>query len=137
MVPEIGPLFDPNKNKSIAKYSGDLSLVKEQPIILTPLDYGIGKDVASFFAKNNLNINPLITTSTVLTAVNLTMSGMGVTFIPKILVDRYISDEKCVVYSLDKNELVADYILIFKKDYSLSELSIKLYTSFLNILNQS
>lgn len=36
--------------------------------------------VKNFFKKNNLELNTVLTTSTVPTAVNLAKSGMGATF---------------------------------------------------------
>ncbi|MGX7111959.1 LysR family transcriptional regulator [Gemella cuniculi] len=107
-------LFSP-KSSGITKFTKDYSLLSSEPMILTPLEYGIGKTIKQFFEKNNLELNTILTTSTIPTAVNFSKTSMGATFIPEAIIDDYI-DEKCNIYSFNKRDIKAEYVVIYRKN---------------------
>lgn len=105
-------------------------MAKELYLILTPLEYGIGKTIAQFYELHHMSLNQMITTSTVPTAASLSLSGMGATFVPQTLIHRYL-DKECNVYHFHKNKLFSEYIMIYKKDVELSGIALLLYKAFL------
>ncbi|MBU0279246.1 LysR family transcriptional regulator [Gemella sp. zg-1178] len=133
-APKSSKLYN-GKIKDITKFSKSLALLNNEPIILTPLQYGIGKMVENFFKKNNLELNTSITTSTVPTAVNLAKSGMGCTFIPENLINNYL-EEDATIYSFKKTDIKAEYIAIFRKNEQLPQITINLLNTILENLKK-
>lgn len=127
-IPKNHHLYNP-KIKNIAKFNKPLYTLNNEPIVITPEQYGIGHTLKIFFEKNNIELNTAITTSTVPTAVNLSKSGIGLTFIPETIVDKYI-DEDCNIYSFNKSDIKAEYVAIYRKNELLSEIT----TNLLNII---
>ncbi|EHI70063.1 LysR family transcriptional regulator [Streptococcus ictaluri] len=130
-VPKDSALFDVTNCGQISPFKQSLSLLENEPLILTPLEYGMGKTVARYYQKQHIKLNQVITTSTSPTAINLSLSGMGATFIPERLVSSYLDNKNCNIFRIDRLNLFAEYILIYSKDTSLSGPSIQLYNAFL------
>lgn len=114
----------------IIPFEYPISVLDNEPLILTPLEYGIGKTIAQFYELHHMSLNQMITTSTVPTAASLSLSGMGATFVPQTLIHRYL-DKECNVYHFHKNKLFSEYIMIYKKDVELSGIALLLYKAFL------
>lgn len=130
-VPSSSSLFNKNFCGQVHSFSQPLSLLEHEPLILTPLEYGMGKTVENYYKNQHIKLNQVITTSTSPTAISLSLSGMGSTFIPERLVAPYLSGQECNIFRIDKSKLIAEYILIYKKDTSLSGPSLQLYNAFL------
>lgn len=134
-APKSSKLYNGKLSGDITKFSKPLSLLNNEPIILTPLQYGIGKMVENFFKKNNLELNTVLTTSTFPTAVNLAKSGMGATFIPENLIGNYIHED-ATIYTFNKTDINAEYIAIFRKNEQLPQITTHLLTSILENLKK-
>lgn len=124
-------LFDPKYCGQISAFPYPLSLLENEPLILTPLEYGMGRTVQNYYHHNHIKMNQIITTSTSPTAISLALSGMGSTFIPERLVPPYLENEEANIFRIDKRLLIAEYILIYKKETSLSGPCLELYKAFL------
>lgn len=131
-VPKTSLLFQDKNCGKINAFKEPLDMLEKEPLILTPLEYGMGKTVKEYYKKHHINLNQVITTSTSPTAINLSLSGMGSTFIPERLIDPYIDSHDCNLFRIDKTTFFAEYILLYKKDASLTGPSLHLYNAFLN-----
>lgn len=47
------------------------------PLVVLPLNYGLGRIVEDFYQKNRLRQNVILTTNTVYTAIGLVRKGIG------------------------------------------------------------
>ncbi|ALB16467.1 TPA: LysR family transcriptional regulator [Streptococcus agalactiae] len=130
MIPTTSQLYNAEKRGQIIPFEYPISVLDNEPLILTPLEYGIGKTIAQFYELHHMSLNQMITTSTVPTAASLSLSGMGATFVPQTLIHRYL-DKECNVYHFHKNKLFSEYIMIYKKDVELSGIALLLYKAFL------
>ena len=132
MVSKESQFYKKENVGRISDFTSDTHLLEEEPIILTPVDYGIGKIVSQFYTKNNMLLKSLITTSTFPTAIKLAVSGMGLTFVPQILSEEYVNNESCNLFRLSKANLRSDYILIYRKNSNMEELTLRFFESFLS-----
>ncbi|EPF4505151.1 LysR family transcriptional regulator [Enterococcus faecalis] len=126
LVPQQSSLFSTQQAKKINTFHYSYNKLESEPLIITPLEYGLGSLIRSFYKKNHININPILTTSTVPTAINLSLAGMGSTYIPESLIETLPSDSSYNLYKLEDSSLFAEYILIYNKNKSLSLLTLKL-----------
>ncbi|WMB28827.1 LysR family transcriptional regulator substrate-binding protein [Streptococcus didelphis] len=132
LVPRESHLFSEKNVGFVHDFPYDISLLENESLILIPLEYDVGKTVATFYKEHHMTLNQIITTSTIPTAINLALTGLGASFIPEMLVKTYLHND-CNIYRLDKKKLQLEYILIYSKRDDLSGIALLLYQTILSL----
>lgn len=118
VVSEKSRLYRPSV-KGIQKFPYDLEILNDEPMILLSPELGLRRSLDEFFELNRLTPKVILTTTTIYTAISLTKTGMGSTFVP-ITGMVFSNFSNCNVYEFDKNILRSTFVLMYKKDRSLS-----------------
>ncbi|WP_283571863.1 LysR family transcriptional regulator [Streptococcus agalactiae] len=126
LVPQQSSLFSNQQAGKINYFHYSYNKLETEPIIITPLEYGLGNLICSFYKNHYININSILTTSTVPTDINLSLAGAGSTFIPESLISSLPSNKSYNLYKFEDTYLFAEYILIYNKNKNLSPITLKL-----------
>lgn len=118
LVSEKSRLYNPTL-KGIHKFPYDLQILNDEPMILLSPELGLRRLLDEFYELNHLKQKVMLTTSTIYTAIALTKAGMGSTFIPLTGMD-FSNFPNCNIYEFDKNILKSKFVLLYKKDRSLT-----------------
>lgn len=118
LVSEKSRLYNPTAT-GIQKFPYDLQILNDEPMIMLSPALGLRRLLDEFYAINHLTQKIVLTTSTIYTAIALTKTGMGSTFVPITGMD-FSNFSNCNVYEFDRTVLKSKFVLLYKKDRSLT-----------------
>ncbi|MDB6352998.1 LysR family transcriptional regulator [Trichococcus sp. K1Tr] len=118
LVSEKSRLYNPTAT-GIQKFPYDLQILNDEPMIMLSPALGLRRLLDEFYTINHLTQKIVLTTSTIYTAIALTKTGMGSTFVPITGMD-FSNFSNCNVYEFDRTVLKSKFVLLYKKDRSLT-----------------
>lgn len=118
LVSEKSRLYNPTAT-GIQKFPYDLQILNDEPMIMLSPALGLRRLLDEFYALNHLTQKIVLTTSTIYTAIALTKTGMGSTFVPITGMD-FSNFSNCNIYEFDRTVLKSKFVLLYKKDRSLT-----------------
>jgi len=128
IIPKSCELYEKNID-IIEKNAIDTRILLSQNLILTSKGSSIRSQIDQLLSVYKINPKILLESSDIRTARQLSMSNLGVTFVPESLKIE-VCPSQYNIYPLSKNELSLDFFIAYHKDRVLSELDQKLISSF-------
>lgn len=102
-------------------HHADIRVLAQQPFILTQPGQHITQYVESMISRNNVELNCLMRSSNVSTAINLAAAGLGFTFVPELGVrSRHFPSNDVTLFTLDTPPLTCTFAAVYKKSKYLS-----------------
>lgn len=99
----------------------DIRVLAQQPFILTQPGQHITQYIENMISRNNVELNCLMRTSNVSTAINLAAAGLGFTFVPELGVrSRYFPTNDVSLFTVDTPPLTCTFAAVYKKSKYLS-----------------
>lgn len=99
----------------------DIHALSSQPFILTQPGQHITEYVNEMLSRNHVELNCLLRTSNVTTAINLAASGLGFTFIPELGThSRFFPRDEVSLFTVSDPPLQCTLAAVYKKNFRVS-----------------
>lgn len=100
-----------------------VEILSQLPILMTKPGQNLTIQINYFLAKNQIEVNTLMTTSNLTTAINLVSKGMGATFVPGEGASVCSRPGKVTYFLIDSPDMTWPLAIVYRKEGYLPELS--------------